>query len=82
MYTLFYVNHESVIYAAFESTYLQINLIDVSLQLNIILRWEGMVILRCRPEIYYFHVECFYWMGVRRAFGRDCSFVSKLTRAK
>ena len=23
---------------------------------------EGMVILRCRPEIYYYHVKCFYWM--------------------
>ena len=64
------------IHAALESIYLKINLIDASLQLNIVLRGEGMVILRCRPEIYYYHVKCIYWMSVRRTFGRDCCIIS------
>ena len=48
--------------AALESIYLKTTLIDASLQFNIVLRGEGVVILRCRPEIYCYHVKCFYWM--------------------
>ena len=48
--------------AALESIYLKTTLMDASFQLNIVLRGEGMVILRCRPEIYCYHVKWFYWM--------------------
>ena len=38
------------IHAAHTSIYVEITLIDVSVQLNIVLRGEGMVILCFRPE--------------------------------
>ena len=39
--------------------YLQITLMDVSVKLNIVLRWERVVTLRCRLETYYCHEKCF-----------------------